>query len=78
MALTTGKYQWDDRTGSDADQDVPGEAFNKHSFSAGKKTVSIYAEIDELIATSEGERRTLGSGATSRRSAWIDRGACWK
>ena len=42
------------------------------------KTVSIYAEIDELIATSEGERRTLGSGATSRRSAWIDRGACWK
>ena len=31
MQFWSGKYQWDDRTGSDADQDVQGQAFNKNS-----------------------------------------------
>ena len=53
VSFTTGKYQWDDRTGSDADHDVQGEASNKHSWTDGKKTVNIYTELDELIATSE-------------------------
>ena len=42
-------------------QDVQGEPFNKHSWSDGMKTVSIYTELDELIATSERERRMLRS-----------------
>ena len=61
MGLSTEKYQLDERTGGDADQDVQGEPFNKHSGSDGMKTVSIYTELDELIATSERERRTLRS-----------------
>ena len=61
MGLSTDKYQLDERTGSDANQDVQGEPVNKHSWSDGKKTVSIYTELDELIATSERERRTLRS-----------------
>ena len=45
---TGGKYQWDDGTGSDEEQDVHGETFNKHSWSGGKKTVSIHTELDDL------------------------------
>ena len=53
MTLTTDKYQWSDRTGSDADQDVRSKPSNMHSWFDSKKTVSIYTEIDELTATSE-------------------------
>ena len=56
------KCQLDERTGSDANQDVQGEPFNKHIWFDGEKTVSIYTELDELIATSERERQTLRSG----------------
>ena len=41
-----GKYRWDDRSGGDADKDVQGEAISKFSWSDGKKTVSIYIELD--------------------------------
>merc|ERR1712129_672016 len=36
------KYQWD------ADKDVQGEAISKYSWSDGKKTVSIYIELEGL------------------------------
>ena len=65
MGLSTDKQQLDERTGSDANQDVHGEPFNKHSGSDGKKTVSIYTELDELIATSERERRTQRTGRSA-------------
>ena len=58
MALTAGKHQWDDRTGSDADQDVQHEPFNKHRWSDGKKTMSIYTELDELFDRDEWTRAT--------------------
>ena len=57
MQLWCGKYQWDDRTGSDADQDVQGEAFNKNSWSDGKKTVSFNTELVDLNDTVAERRR---------------------
>ena len=41
IEAAAGKYQWDDRTGSDADQEVQSDAFNNYVWSDGKKTVSI-------------------------------------
>ena len=43
-----GEYQWDDRSGGDADEDVQGEAISEYSWSDEKKTVSIYIELDGL------------------------------
>ena len=62
MQFWCGKYQWDDRTGSDADQDVQGEAFNKNSWSDGKKMVSFYTELDDLndpVAERRRQSRTV-------------------
>ena len=53
MTPTTGKYQWNDRRGSDADKDVQDEPLNKNSASDGRSMVSIYTEVDELITTGE-------------------------
>ena len=47
------EYQWDDRSGGDADKDVQGEAISKYSWSDGKKTVSIYIELDGLDDVAE-------------------------
>ena len=47
IGADTGKSQWDDRTRNVADQDVQGEPFNQHSWSDGKKMVSIYIELDD-------------------------------
>ena len=49
IGTATGKYQWNGRTGSDAHQDVHGEASNKHRWSDGKNAVVIHTEIDEAI-----------------------------
>ena len=48
IGAAAGNTQWDDGTGSDADQDVQGEANNKCSWSDGKKSVSTYVEFDDL------------------------------
>ena len=48
IGAVAGKYQWDDRPGGDADKDVQGEAITKYCWSEGKKTVSIYLELDGL------------------------------
>ena len=48
-----GEYRWDDRSGGDADEDVQGEVISKHSWSGGKKTVSIYIELDGLDDVAE-------------------------
>ena len=56
LTKSTREYRRDGRQvsvgrteqGSDADQDVEGEAFNMHSWYVGKKTVSIYTELDDL------------------------------
>jgi len=53
IGAAAGKYQWDDRTGGDADKDVQGEAISKYSWSDGKKTVSIYIELDGLDDVAE-------------------------
>ena len=42
------KCQWNDRTRIDADQDVQ-DAIKEYNWSDGKKTVSIYTEIDDKI-----------------------------
>ena len=47
------EYQWDDRSGGDADKDVQGEVISKYSWSDGKKTVSIYIELDGLDDVAE-------------------------
>ena len=65
---------------------VQSEPFNQHSWSDGKKTVSIYTKLDELIATSERERQSLRSGgvlssesadSTTRRNG-SNEGVCWR
>ena len=48
-----GKYWWDDRSGGDADKNVQGEDVSKYSWSDGKKTVSIYIELDSLDDVAE-------------------------
>ena len=58
-----GKYQWDDRSGGDADKDVKGEAISKYSWSDGKKTVSIYIELHGLDDVAEAAFKAE-SGAT--------------
>ena len=37
IGAVTGKYQWDDRPGGDADKDVQGEAVTEYCWSEGKK-----------------------------------------
>ena len=58
-----GEYQWDDRSGGDADKDVQGEATSKYSWSDEKKTVSIYIELDGLDDVVE-EAFRAGAGDT--------------
>ena len=57
IGAAAGKYQWDDRTGCDADSDVQGEAFKTYFLKVSKKTVSIYAELDDLNAQVAERRR---------------------
>ena len=66
---TDGKYQWDDRAASDADQDVLDEPFNKHSWSDDENTENVYSEIDELVATSVRAMKTTIGGKRGREGA---------
>ena len=68
MTLSTCEHQWEDRTGSDADHDVQDVPFNKHRWTDDKNTVSIHAELDEMIATSERAMNdTIGRCCTPMR-----------
>ena len=59
-----GEYQWNDRSGGDADKDVQGEATSKYSSSDEKKTVSIYIELAGLDDVVE-EAFRAGAGDTA-------------
>ena len=48
-----GKYQWNDRSGGDAVEDLQGEAITKYCWSDRKKTVSIYIEQEGLDDVAE-------------------------
>ena len=49
IGAAAGKYQWDDRSGGDADKDVQGEAMSKYSWSDGKKTVIKREEFKDRM-----------------------------
>ena len=70
-----GEYQWDDRSGGDADKDVQGEAISKYSWSDGKKTVSIYIELDGLDDVAE---EAFRAGGWRYRRFHHHRFGCWQ
>jgi len=62
--VVTGKYNWGaDTKNRAADADIAGEAITKYAWSDGKKTVSVYVEMeglddvaDEALTTESGEK----------------------
>ena len=49
IGAAAGKYQWDDRSGGNADKDVQGEAISKYSWSNGKKMMTKREELKDRM-----------------------------
>ena len=49
IGAAAGKYQWDDRSGGDADKEVQGEAISKYSWSNGMTMVTKREELKDRM-----------------------------
>merc|ERR1712157_374322 len=49
VGAAAGKYTWDDSEASGAADNL-GDSISKYSWADGKKTVSVYVELDDLDA----------------------------
>ena len=49
IGAAAGKYQWNGRSGGDADKDVQGEANKKYSWSSGKNMMTKREELKDRM-----------------------------